>query len=130
MSLHLYVIDGMDGAGKATQVQRVLDRRDEIPFKKKDVWGKSFPDYNTPTGHLISAFLNGNIIFRSVINNTGIINIEQEKDDYMHYLEAMSSLYALNRLEWFRDVTSNCNEDRTYLCDRYTTSNLIHKGAK
>ena len=58
MEHKLYVIEGLDGSGKATQATLLTDylTGKGIPCRKL-----SFPDYNDPSSTLVKMYLHGEI---------------------------------------------------------------------
>ena len=52
----LFVIDGTDGSGKQTQLQKLRERFDKEKIDYKVV---SFPNYDSPSSSLVKMYLNG-----------------------------------------------------------------------
>ena len=52
----LFVIDGTDGSGKQTQLQKLKERFDKEKIDYKLV---SFPNYDSPSSSLVKMYLNG-----------------------------------------------------------------------
>ena len=52
----LFVIDGTDGSGKQTQLQKLKERFDKEKIDYKVV---SFPNYDSPSSSLVKMYLNG-----------------------------------------------------------------------
>lgn len=109
----LIVFEGVDGAGKSTQINLL-----EMYLRKnnKKVLKIHCPDYESYPGMLIRSILNGDIS-----NNPDDLN-----------LYAMSLMYTIDRYiivnKTYRDYFYD--NDYIILMDRYTQSNLIHQGAK
>ena len=111
MAGKLIVIDGLDGSGKSTQIERVT----EILSKEYRVKTISFPDYANESSALVRMYLGG--------------AFGDKPDDVNAY--AASSFYAVDRyasykLFWEQDYQA----DTVILAARYTTSNAIHQMSK
>lgn len=104
----IIVIDGADGVGKTTQIELLKEK-----YKDKSEFVK-FPAYESHTGFYINEYLKGNL-------NHILDNLE-----YNDKIKKISLLYTMDRLLWFE---SKYNYRRPLICDRYTTSNMIHMGA-
>lgn len=108
----LVVLDGLDGSGKSTQ----LDRLDEylshrgIPYKRI-----SFPDYAQPSSALVQQYLAG--------------DFGSDPTDVNVY--AVSSFYAVDRYASYKRFwETNYADGELILAARYTTSNAIYQMAK
>lgn len=108
----LIVIDGLDGSGKSTQLERVSEylKREGIPYKQI-----CFPDYDKPASTLVKMYLAG--------------DFGTHAEDVNAY--AASSFYAVERFAsykqyWEEEYTNDC----VILTARYTTSNAIHQMCK
>lgn len=109
----LIVIDGLDGSGKSTQFELIVDW-----LRKKygeGVKGISFPDYSNPSSSLVKLYLSGALC--------------EEASGVNSY--AASSFYAVDRyasykLYWERAYL----EGEVIIASRYTTSNAIHQMMK
>jgi dTMP kinase len=107
----LFVIEGVDGAGKSTQIKLLRDF-----FSKKGYSCEylHFPRTETPYfGELIARFLRGEF---------GSLN------DVDPYLVAM--LYAGDRKDAAPLISRWLTEDNVVLLDRYTYSNIAYQCAK
>jgi dTMP kinase len=107
----LFVIEGVDGAGKSTQIELL-----RAFFSKKGYNCEylHFPRTETPYfGELIARFLRGEF---------GSLN------DVDPYLVAM--LYAGDRKDASVLISNWLSEDRVVLLDRYTYSNIAYQCAK
>lgn len=102
----LIVIDGIDGAGKATQVALLVKRLRKAGVKAV---GLDFPQYETLFGKLVARYLN---------NEFGKLN------PYV-----ASVLYAANRLEFKDKINSWLRDDYIVVLNRYVSSNQIHQAA-
>ncbi|MDL2252805.1 thymidylate kinase [Ruminococcaceae bacterium OttesenSCG-928-I18] len=108
----LFVIDGLDGSGKATQKELLINHLSDenIPVR-----GLSFPNYESPSSALVKMYLAG--------------EFGQKPDDVNAY--AASSFYAVDRYAGCKqDWGAYYSQGGFVLADRYTTSNLIHQCAK
>ena len=107
----LIVIEGLDGSGKATQAQKLVDW---MHARGERVTQVSFPDYQSDSSALVRMYLEGQI------GETGEVNAY-----------AASSFYAADRY-----VSYQNNWKKPYLAghtivsDRYTTSNASHQMSK
>ena len=108
----LIVMEGIDGSGKSTQYRRLCERlsSDSVPFRRV-----TFPRYDEESSALIRAYLRGDYGSRP-----GDVNAY-----------AASTFYAVDRFASFRtDWGAYYQDGGLVLCDRYTTSNACHQGAK
>lgn len=106
----LLAFEGIDGAGKHTQVElllRALGAR-KIPF-----FQVSFPQYESFFGHAVKRYL------------TGEFGRLEQVDAHFSAL-----LYAGDRLEAKPALESALAEGRLVVADRYVGSNLAHQGAR
>jgi len=107
----LFVIEGVDGAGKSTQIKLL---RDFFSKKGYNCEYLHFPRTETPYfGELIARFLRGEF---------GSLN------DVDPYLVAM--LYAGDRKDAAPLISRWLTEDNVVLLDRYTYSNIAYQCAK
>lgn len=112
MSGKLYVIEGVDGSGKATQTELLYQ---ELLAQGKNVRKVSFPDYDSPSSSLIKMYLNG--------------EFGSNPDDVNAY--ATSIFFAADRFASFRkDWGKFYEEGGIVIADRYVTSNLVHQASK
>ncbi len=108
----LIIFEGIDGSGKSSQYRRICDRlsADSISFKKI-----VFPRYEKDSSALIRLYLNGSF---------GL-----HPDDVNAY--AASLFYAVDRYASFKDDWgTEYGGGQLIIADRYTTSNIVHQGAK
>lgn len=106
----LIVLEGIDGAGKSTQVQLLsayLTRRGVSTEQIK------FPRYETFFGQLVLQFLNGE--FGSI-------------DQVSPYLASI--VFALDRSAIKEKLNELLNNGTTLILDRYVGSNMAHQAAK
>lgn len=107
----LIVVDGGDGAGKATQVALLVKRLTAEGHKVETL---DFPQYTQNTfGGLIRECLDG------------------KRGDFMATdARVASTLYAADRFESKPRITSWLEEGKIVVLDRYVSSNMMHQGAK
>lgn len=106
----LIVIEGIDGAGKATQADllaRAFQQRG-VPFMRF-----SFPRYESSFGRLIARFLNGEFGPLAAVD--------------AHF---SALLYAGDRFEAKPDLDAALHSGQAVLTDRYIASNLAHQAAR
>lgn len=108
----LIVIEGLDGSGKATQTQILLER---LINDGKIVNKISFPDYDKSSSVLVKMYLGG--------------DFGKDADTVNPYVA--STFYAVDRVAsylttWQKDYLNG----NIILADRYTTSNAIYQLSK
>jgi dTMP kinase len=109
--MKLFVIEGVDGAGKSTQIKML---KDFFSAKGQSCEYLHFPRTNAPYfGELIGRFLRGEF---------GSLN---EVDPYL-----VAMLYAGDRKDASEKLRNWLNEGRIVLLDRYTYSNIAYQCAK
>lgn len=112
MNGKLYVIEGVDGSGKATQTELLYQA---LLAQGKTVRKVSFPDYNSPSSSLIKMYLNG----------------EFGTDPQSVNAFATSVFFAVDRFASFRkDWKTFYDNGGIVIADRYVTSNLVHQAGK
>ncbi len=106
------VIDGTDGAGKSTQLEKLQGR-----LKRNKVHVKSihFPQHGKPSAYFIDQYLNGKYGARGEDG----INVQ-----------AVSLLFALDRFDATQKIVQELGRGNVVIADRYTSSNMGHQGAK
>lgn len=106
-----FVLDGPDGSGKTTQTELLAKR---LRAKKRKVLIVDFPQYNSSFfGAMVGAYLKG------------------EFGDVFQISPYLSSLlYALDRFSARDKIEKALKEGYVVLANRFTSSNLIHQGAK
>ncbi len=108
----LYVIEGVDGSGKATQTELLYQA---LLAQGKPVRKVSFPDYDSPSSSLIKMYLNG----------------EFGTDPQSVNAFATSVFFAVDRFASFRKDWQQFYQDGgIIIADRYVTSNLVHQAGK
>lgn len=112
MSGKLFVIEGLDGSGKATQAQKLYDA---LKAQGKMVRKVSFPNYDSDSSALVKMYLAG--------------QFGTDPGDVNAY--AASTFYAADRYAGFKsDWGKFYEEGGIIVADRYTTSNAIHQCSK
>ena len=112
MNGRLFVIEGVDGSGKATQTLRLYEH---LQNQGKIATKLSFPDYNNPSSALVKMYLNG--------------DFGTDPSDVSPYVA--SAFYAVDRFASFKTIwQQKYNDGEILIADRYTTSNMIHQGSK
>jgi len=111
MSGKLIVIDGGDGAGKATQVALLVKHLREEGHSVETL---DFPQYTQNTfGKLLRQCLDG------------------KRGDFMAVdARIASTLYAADRFETRPRLEQWLKEDKVVILDRYVSANMMHQGAK
>ena len=111
MEHKLYVIEGLDGSGKATQATLLTDylTGKGIPCRKL-----SFPDYNDPSSTLVKMYLHGEIGTLEEVNPYGA-SLFFTVDRYASYCR-----------HWRPDYEAG----KILVADRYSTSNAVHQASK
>ena len=109
----LIVIEGLDGSGKSTQINRLVEKLNKTTDLK--IRQIKLPDYESDCCVPVKKYLNG--------------DFGKNPDDVNAY--AASSFYAVDRfanykLKWKSDYDSGT----LILADRYTTSNAYHQATK
>lgn len=106
----IVVIEGGDGAGKATQSKLLIDflEKNSIPHSYLD-----FPNYSSFYGKLVAKFLRGEF---------GDLNTVSP------YLASLT--FALDRLSAKDIIENSLNEEKIVVMNRYVTSNMAHQGSK
>lgn len=107
----LIVIEGIDGTGKGTQAQLLVDA---LRARRRRVAPFSFPAYEqTLAGGLIGAYLDGQLGPPRQID-----------------ARLTAVLYALDRFEMKSALERAMAKGQVALCDRYVGSNLAHQAAR
>lgn len=112
MKWKLFVIEGVDGSGKATQTDLLYQA---LQNEGKTVRKISFPNYDSPSSSLIKMYLNG----------------EFGTDPQAVNAYATSVFFAVDRFASFRTDWHSFYEDGgIIIADRYVTSNFVHQAGK
>ncbi len=110
--MSLIVLEGLDGSGKGTQAQLLLEELSSRPGGARKV---DFPDYASQSSALVKMYLNGE--FGS---DPGQVNAY-----------AASAFYAVDRFASFqKDWKADYQSGKTVLADRYVTSNFSYQRGK
>lgn len=108
----LIVIEGLDGCGKSTQLQRLDEYLESTGKPYRQI---SFPDYGQPSSALVREYLAG-----SYGSKPGDVNAY-----------AASSFYAVDRYASFKQFWQKDYEADVFIvAARYVTSNGIYQTAK
>jgi dTMP kinase len=111
MSGKLVVIDGADGAGKATQVALLAAELHDVGFEVETL---DFPQYTNNTfGRLLRECLDG--------KRGDFIGVDPH---------IASTLYAADRFESKPKIEGWLREGKIVVLDRYVSANMLHQGAK
>jgi len=98
----LITFEGVDQSGKKTQASMLASRLKTEGYAVESI---AFPDYSTPIGVEIQAFLRG-------------------ERDYPPLIRQI--LYTANRLERSKDIEGWLKENRIVIADRYSQSGLVY----
>lgn len=105
------VIEGLDGAGKSTQVKMLRERAKSMGIESEYL---HFPRFTSPYyGDMIARFLRGDL---------GTL---ESVDPYI-----VAMLYAGDRLDASKLIESWLAEDKLVIVDRYVYSNIAYQCAK
>lgn len=108
----MFVIEGTDGSGKATQTELLAKRWENEGVNYRTV---TFPNYESPSSSLVKMYLNGEF---------------GEKPEAVNAYVA-SSFFAVDRwATWEKEYREYYEQGGIVLADRYTPSNLIHQAGK
>lgn len=112
MEGNLFIIEGGDGSGKATQTAMLEER---LRREGYDVCAVSFPDYDSDSSALIKMYLRG--------------DFGTDADAVNPY--AASTFYAVDRFASYqRRWKSVLDRGGIVIADRYTTSNMLYQMIK
>ena len=107
----LVAIEGIDGSGKGTQAQMLLERASEVGYTTALL---SFPQYQvTQSSKWIAEYLKGDF---------------GELDEVPPLFAGM--MFALDRYESKNQIMRSLNEHDLVIMDRYVASNLAYQGAR
>lgn len=108
----LIVLEGLDGSGKSTQLDRLFENLEKYGVNSKWV---SFPNYDDDSSALVKMYLAG--------------QFGKKPGDVNAY--AASTFYAVDRYSSFKkDWGKHYNDGGVIVSGRYTTSNAIHQCSK
>lgn len=108
----LFVIDGTDGSGKQTQLQKLRERFDKEKIDYKIV---SFPNYDSPSSSLVKMYLNGDFGTDAQAISPYIASTFFAADRYATFKTQFEEYYKSGGI---------------ILADRYTTANMVHQAGK
>ena len=107
----MLVIEGLDGSGKATQTQKLMERLERLNRPAVKV---SFPNYEDDSSALVKMYLRGDL---------------GQADQVNAY--AASLFYTVDRYATFQKAYRKYWEQGyTIVADRYTTSNMVPQCTK
>ncbi|OGG65600.1 hypothetical protein A3I99_02490 [Candidatus Kaiserbacteria bacterium RIFCSPLOWO2_02_FULL_45_11b] len=107
----IIVIDGADGAGKATQVAMLAER---LRTEGVAVETLDFPRY-------------GSNVFGTLIREC----LDGKRGDFLHTdAKVASTLYAVDRFESKPQIETWLAEGKVVVLDRYVSANMLHQGGK
>ena len=108
----LFVIEGTDGSGKQTQVEKLVKRLEE---EKIDFMQLSFPRYESPSSSLVKMYLAG--------------DFGENAKDISPYIA--STFYAADRYATYKTVFEEYyQKGGIIIADRYATANMVHQAGK
>lgn len=110
MKGNFFVIEGVDGAGKATQSKLLAE---SLRNKGYDVQKIDFPQYGTKSAGLVENYLGG------------VYGSSEEVGPYRG-----SIFYACDRYDMGFKIKKWLDEGKIVISDRYTASNIGHQGGK
>lgn len=112
MNKHMFIIEGIDGSGKSTQVRLLCERLSTYGKPVKQI---KFPNYESDASAPVKMYLKG--------------EFGSNPNDVSAY--AASTFYAVDR---YASYKSGWNEDYNkgtiIISDRYVSSNIIHQSSK
>ena len=106
----LIVIDGIDGAGKTTQSERLIERLTKAGVPTEQI---KFPRYESFTGKTVRSYLRGEL------------GNPLEQSPYL-----VSLLFATDRLAAREELTQKLEQGITIVLDRYIPSNACFQAAR
>lgn len=107
----MLVIEGLDGSGKATQTQKLIERLENMG---KNALKVSFPNYEDESSTLVKMYLRGDL------------GQAEEVNAYAASLFYTVDRYATFKKKYQKSWENGC----TIVADRYTTSNMFHQCTK
>ncbi len=108
----LFVIDGLDGSGKATQTDMLYNN---LIQQGRDVKKVSFPDYDSLSSGPVRLYLSGELSGNAQDINAYAASSFFSVDRYCRYMTELKGFYEQGGI---------------ILADRYTTANAIHQCGK
>lgn len=108
----LFVIEGVDGSGKATQTEKLYER---LVLQGISPLKVTFPDYESDSSVIVKKYLSG--------------ELGQKADSVLP--KAASTFFAVDRYVSYKTRWEDFyKKNGVVIADRYTTSNMIHQAAK
>ena len=107
----MLVIEGLDGSGKATQTQKLIEHLENMG---KNALKVSFPNYEDESSTLVKMYLRGDL------------GQAEEVNAYAASLFYTVDRYATFKKKYQKSWENGC----TIVADRYTTSNMFHQCTK
>ena len=107
----LIVIEGLDGSGKSTQIEKL---KEYLAGEQRAYRQVKFPKYDDESSALVRMYLKGELGGLDDVNTYGA-SIFYTVDRYASYLK-----------DWGKDY----NSDKIVVSDRYVTSNIPHQMSK
>lgn len=108
----IFVIEGTDGSGKQTQVERLCKRLEE---EQKPYFKLSFPRYENDSSALVKMYLAG--------------EFGENAQDVSPYVASI--FYAVDRYAAYKqEIEKAIKENKIIVLDRYTTANMVHQTGK
>ncbi len=108
----LFVVEGLDGSGKATQAKRLAAALQALGRPVREI---TFPNYASDSSALVRMYLGG--------------AFGDKPEDVNAY--AASSFYAVDRYAGYKtDWGAFYENGGILIADRYTTSNAVHQCSK
>ena len=104
------VIDGTDGAGKATQTRLLIKRLQKAGYRVKV---EDFPQYGKKSAGPVEDYL------------TGVYGTAKELGAYIP-----SIFYAVDRFAASERIRRHLNQGYVVVSNRYVTANMAHQGGK
>ncbi len=108
----IFVIDGTDGSGKQTQLEKLIEdfEKEDIPYAKY-----SFPRYDSPSSSLVKMYLGG--------------EFGEDAQAISPYVASM--FFSVDRYACYKqEMEKAISDGKVILLDRYTTANMVHQAGK
>lgn len=108
----IIVIEGLDGSGKQTQSEKLLER---LKAEGKNIMKIAYPRYENPSSALVKMYLSG--------------EFGKNANDVSAYIA--STFYAVDRYASYKqDYEEFYKNGGIVLLDRYVTANMVHQSSK
>lgn len=109
----LIVLEGLDGSGKKTQAELLVNR---LKTNKVDVQHLEYPNYDSKSSELVKMYLKGEISSSVEEISPYLSSVFFAADRGISYIKEWKELYE--------------NTNTIFIADRYTTSNMLYQAAK